>query len=147
MVNIIIELSKYLMIIMFTMYTLVCFSIFGYQDPDKKSSMLKNQNVLMFLIHMTAFLVMYLETEDIKILMFYGMQVVLFGTTLIFYRLIYPKVSRLVLNNMCMLLAIGMIMLTRLDYESAMKQFIIAAAAISFSLIVPVIIRKFKLLS
>ena len=38
-------------------------------------------------------------------------------------------------------------MLTRLDYESAMKQFIIAAAAISFSLIVPVIIRKFKLLS
>lgn len=147
MVNIIVELSKYLMIIMITMYTFNCFSIFGYQDPDKKESMLKNQNVLMFLIHLVAFLVMYLETEDIKMLIFYGMQVVLFGTTLIFYRLIYPKVSRLVLNNMCMLLAIGMIMLTRLDYASAVKQFMIAAAAISISFVVPVMIRKFRFLS
>ncbi len=132
---------------MITMYTYNCFSIFGYQDPDKKESMLKNQNVLMFLIHLVAFLVMYLETEDIKLLIFYAMQVVLFGTTLVFYKLIYPKVSRLVLNNMCMLLAIGMIMLTRLNYESAVKQFMIAAAAISISLVVPVMIRKFRFLS
>ncbi|MGN1267177.1 MAG: FtsW/RodA/SpoVE family cell cycle protein, partial [Dorea sp.] len=135
------------MIIMITMYTFNCFSIFGYQDPDKKKSMLRNQNFFMFLIHMTAFLVMYLETEDIKILMFYVMQVVLFGTTILFYTLIYPKVSRLIVNNMCMLLSIGFIMLTRLDYKSAVKQFMIAAVAIAISLVVPVIIRKFKLLS
>ncbi len=147
MVNIIIELSKYLMIIMITMYTFNCFSIFGYQDPDKKKSMLRSQNVLMFLIHMTAFLIMYLQTEDIKMLLFYAMQVVLLGTTILFYTLIYPKVSRLVVNNMCMLLSIGFIMLTRLDYASAVKQFVISAAAISISLVVPVIIRKFKLLS
>ncbi len=132
---------------MITMYTFNCFSIFGYQDPDKKKSMLRSQNVLMFLIHMTAFLIMYLETENVKILLFYVMQVVLFGTTILFYTLIYPKVSRLVVNNMCMLLSIGMIMLTRLEYTSAVKQFIIAAGAISISLVVPVIIRKFKLLS
>ena len=38
MVNIIVELSKYLMIILMTSYTFLCFSIFGYQDPDKKKS-------------------------------------------------------------------------------------------------------------
>ena len=42
MVNIIIELSKYLMIILITMYTYICFSIFGYKDPDKKKSLLRN---------------------------------------------------------------------------------------------------------
>ena len=144
MLNIIVELSKYVMILMITMYTFTCFSIFGFQDPDKKRGMLRNQNVLMFMIHIIAFLVMYLETNDIRLLAFYLMQVVLFGATILLYTLIYPKVSRLVINNMCMLLCIGMIMLTRLDYASAVKQFVIAAGAIAISLVVPVAIRKFK---
>ena len=144
MLNIIVELSKYVMILIITMYTFTCFSIFGFQDPDKKKGMLRNQNVLMFMIHIIAFLVMYLETNDIRLLAFYLMQVVLFGATILLYTLIYPKVSRLVINNMCMLLCIGMIMLTRLDYASAVKQFVIAAGAIAISLVVPVVIRKFK---
>lgn len=147
MVNIIIELSKYLIIILITMYTFLCFSIFGYQDPDRKKQMLRRQNVLMYMIHIIAFMVMYLETEDIKLLAFYLMQVVLFGATILLYAIIYPKVSRLIVNNMCMLLCIGFIMLTRLSYDNAVKQFIISAAAIAMSLVVPVIIRKFKLLS
>ena len=128
MVNIIIELSKYLMIILITMYTFICFSVFGYQDPYKKRGLLKNQNVLMFMIHIIAFLVMFLETEDLKILVFYLMQLVLLGAIILLYTLIYPKVSRLIVNNMCMLLTIGFIMLTRLDYASAVKQFVIASA-------------------
>ena len=147
MVNIIIELSKYMMIVLITMYTYICFSIFGYQDPERKKSMLRTQNMLMFMIHITAYLVMYLQTEDLKMLMFYGMQVALFAAIILLYSVLYPKVSRLIVNNMCMLLCIGMIMLTRLDYASAVKQFIIAAAAIVISLFVPVIIRKFRFLS
>ena len=76
MVNIIVELSKYVIILLITMYTYFCFSIFGYQDPDKKQYLLRRQNVLMFMMHIVAFLVMYLETEDIKLLAFYAMQVV-----------------------------------------------------------------------
>lgn len=147
MINIIVELSKYLMIILITMYTYLCFSIFGYQDPDRKKNMLFRQNVLMFMIHLTAYLVMYLKTEDIKLLGLYLMQVVLFAATILLYTNIYPKVSRLVINNMCMLLCAGLIMLTRLSYSSAVKQFVIAAAAIGLSLAVPVVIRKFKMLS
>lgn len=147
MVNIIVELSKYALILMITMYTYSCFSIFGYQNPDKKQQALRQQNILMFMIHMVAFLVMYLQSEDIKMLVFYLMQVVLFGATIFLYTTIYPKVSRLVVNNMCMLLCIGMIMLTRLNYKSATKQFVIASGAIGISLVVPVIIRKFKLFS
>ena len=147
MVNIIVELSKYLMIILMTSYTFLCFSIFGYQDPDKKKSLLRQQNVLMFMIHIIAYLVMYLEQEDIKLLAFYLMQVVLFGATILLYTNIYPRVSRLVVNNMCMLLCIGMIMLTRLSYSNAVKQFVIAAGGVAISLVVPVVIRKVKKLS
>ena len=71
MVNIIVQLSKYLMILMITVYTYLCFSIFGYYDPDKKKRCLRKQNVLMFVMHLTAFLVMYLEKKDTKILALY----------------------------------------------------------------------------
>ena len=66
MVNIIVQLSKYLMILMITVYTYLCFSIFGYYDPDKKKRCLRKQNVLMFVMHLTAFLVMYLEKEMLE---------------------------------------------------------------------------------
>ena len=147
MVNIIVQLSKYVMILLIIMYTFLCFSIFGYQDPDRKRYLLRRQNILMFLMHAIAFVVMYLQTDDIKMLAFYLMQVVLFGATIILYTLLYPNVSRLVVNNMCMLLCIGFIMLTRLNYSYAIKQFMIAAAGIACSLVVPVIIRKFKFLA
>lgn len=147
MTNIIVELSKYLIIILIIMYTYLCFTVFGYADVEKKEEMLRRQNVLMFLMHLTAFIVLYLEMNDIKVAAFYLAQVTLFGATIFLYTHIYPKVSRLVVNNMCMLLCIGMIMLTRLSYTKAVKQFVIASCAIALSLVVPVIIRKVKLLA
>lgn len=147
MVNIIVELSKYVMIVMMAIYTFECFAVFGFEDKDTQSGILLRQNLLMFMTHFVAFMVMYLQTEEKKMLLFYGMQVILFLVILVAYNLIYPKISRLVVNNMCMLLAIGFIMITRLSYSLAVKQFLIAAAAVVISLFVPVIIRKVKVLS
>ena len=90
MVNIIVELSKYIMIILVTMYTFLCFSIFGYQDPDRKKWLLTQQNVLMFMMQLTAYLVMYLEKEDVKLLAFFFFLVVLFGATIVLYTIIFP---------------------------------------------------------
>lgn len=135
------------MILLIVMYTYLCFSVFGYYDPYIQKRMLKRQNVLMFMIHIVAFAVMYLEKKDVKILAFYAIQVILFVAVILLYHMLYPQSSRLVINNMCMLLCIGMIILTRLNYEKAVKQYVIAAGGIAISLAVPVIIRKFKLLS
>lgn len=135
------------MILLIVMYTYLCFSVFGYYDPYIQKRMLRRQNVLMFMIHIVAFAVMYLEKKDVKILAFYAIQVILFLAVILLYHMLYPQSSRLVINNMCMLLCIGMIILTRLNYEKAVKQYVIAAGGIAISLAVPVIIRKFKLLS
>lgn len=77
MANIIVECAKYLMIILITMYTYECFTVFGYADGDKKRRILRNQNKLMFMIHFLAFAGMYLKIGEIKILIFYAVQVVL----------------------------------------------------------------------
>ncbi|MDD3360987.1 MAG: FtsW/RodA/SpoVE family cell cycle protein [Hespellia sp.] len=146
MANIVVEIVKYLMIIMMAAYTFECFSVFAHHDIDKKKSILLNQNILMFANQAMAYLAMYLKTQELKMVFFYLAQVVLLVASIALYMLIYPRVSRLVINNMCMLLSIGLIMITRLDYDKATKQFIIIAIAMAISLCVPVIIRKVKFL-
>lgn len=144
MVNIIVELSKYLMILLIISYTYQCFTVFGYYDPEKKGKILRRQNWLMFEIHFVANLVMFLKTNDMKLISFYVIQVVVLLAVILLYTRIYPMVSRLVVNNMCMLLSIGFIMITRLNFSKAVKQVIIAAGGVAVSLAVPVIIRKVK---
>lgn len=136
MANIIVECAKYLMIILITMYTYECFTVFGYADGDKKRRILRNQNKLMFMIHFLAFAGMYFKIGEIKILIFYAVQVVLLLAIILLYTWIYPKASRLVVNNMCMLMTIGFIMITRLSYNKAVKQCVIAAGGVAISLAV-----------
>ena len=142
MVNIIIQLSKYLIIILMAAYTFSCFSIFARNYEDEEKRVLVRQDVLLFL----------LQFVDIRILFIYAaLGIVLLGVILL-YNLIYPNVSRLVVNNMCMLITAGMIMITRLSsdnespYGTAIRQLIFVILGVTFGLIVPVLIRKLTFL-
>ena len=136
-----------MMIILIAIYTYQCFAVFAYRDKKAKRKVLRHQSMLMFIIHFMAYVGMYFKTKEYKILIFYLAQTVLLAAIIWLYEKLYPKMSRLVVNNMCMLLAIGFIMITRLSYNKAVKQYIIASGAVVFSLVVPVIIRKLKGLS
>lgn len=145
MTNLIVEMSKYLMIFFFALYTYECFAVFRYKaGTEKQNRIFSRQTVLMYLIHLNAFLVIYAVTDDAKMIGFYFMQVLLISVIQIFYQFCYKKTSRLVLNNMCMLLTIGFIMLTRLSYEKAVRQFSIAAGSAIVTCIIPYMIRKMK---
>lgn len=131
------------MIFMFAFYTYECFAAFRQKiKPKQREHILNRQCAAVFLIHFDAFLVLYLVTDDISMILFYAVQAVLLAIIQTCYQLFYDKASRLLTNNLCMLLAIGFIMLTRLSFDSAKKQFFIAVASVILSLIVPVFIRK-----
>ena len=148
MTNLIIEISKYFMIFMFAFYTYECFAAFRQKiKPEQREHILSRQCAAIFLIHFDAFVVIYLVTDDISMLIFYAAQAVLLAMIQTCYQLFYSRSSRLLTNNLCMLLTIGFIMLTRLSYNNAVKQVIIVAASGVISLFVPVIIRKARFLS
>ena len=63
-------------------------------------------------------------------------QMVLFATAVLFH-MVYPRANRLIINNMCMLLSIGFVILTRLSYEKAVKQFVIVSVSIAMAIIIP----------
>lgn len=145
MTNLIVELSKYLIIILFAGYTYECFSVLGKRrSAEAQERIFGRQTALMYLLHLNAFAVMYAVTNETSLLVFYLMQVLLVTIVLNCCRIFYPASSRLVANNMCMLLLVGFIILTRLNQERAMKQFVITAASMVISLMIPLLIRKIK---
>lgn len=145
-INVIIELSKYLILTLMILYTFQCFHMFRYTDEQEKRHLLRKQIMLTFFMNFTAFLNIYLITEDFEVILFYVEMTGLFAAVQILFRLFYKKASLLLINNMCMLLSIGFIMLCRLDMEKANKQLLIVSAACILSLIIPVMIRKMKFL-
>ncbi len=146
MTNVIVELSKYLILTLMVIYTFYCFYLVMRQNDDDRAQSLMKQILLIFLMDSVAFMVLYLKTRDIRILIFYAGMMVFFAAIQVMYRLLYPNASMLLINNMCMLLSIGFIMLCRLDLDSAYKQLMIAMGGSAVSLIIPVLIKKMRFL-
>ena len=100
----------------------------------------------MVMIHFCSFLSLYAIEGDIKYFKAYLIQQIGIIAILTVYRLIFPKANRLVINNMCMLLTIGFIILTRISYNKAMRQFYIAMGAFAVTLIIPFFIGRGRFL-
>ncbi len=146
MINIIVELSKYVILTLMLIYTFYCFYLVKRQDEEERNESLRRQLLLIFLMNLTGFAVIFLKSRDEMTLVFFGEMIGYFALIQILYRIFYKKASFLLLNNMCMLLSVGFLVLCRLDMESAQKQLLIAAAGSVIALVIPVMIRKMKFL-
>ncbi len=147
MENLIVELSKYLMILLFACYTFICFYVLnGKKSERRRKRILKKQTKLIFLIHLNAFAVIFAVQKTENVLITYVMQAALLCCILVIYKYIYKRASGLVVNNMCMLLAVGLVILYRLNPDKALRQYEIAVAAVVITLIVPFFIHKLHFL-
>ena len=140
------ELSKYFITLFMALYTLECFLVFRYQDEESRSGCYFRQSLFMFLVHFSCFLVICFETGNIEYLFFYVLQQILMFATVMLFRMVYPKGTRLIVNNMCLLLSIGFVILTRLSFEKAIKQFFIVTISIVAGMLIPYFIHKLKFL-
>lgn len=142
--TIFLEASRYVMIIFIALYTIDTFYYFRVKTTRAQNRIANAQLFFLFVLHFTGNMVIYLNTNDDKMLVFYLVQVIFFIFYPLIYRLVYKKASRMLLNNTCMLLCIGFLMQTRLDTSKAITQFMIVVAAGFFSLLVPLIVEKWK---
>lgn len=98
----------------------------------------------MFLIlcfHLLAYLVIFEQTNDQDVWLFYAFQALFIIGYQLAFRLLYRGASRLLLNHVCMLLVIGFTMQTRLNSAKAWNQFILAVLSAGVTLTVPVVMK------
>ena len=75
MINIICEVSKYLVLLFMVLYTVKCFSVLSSKNEEQKRKKLNKQIGYVFVIHFLCYLILYLRLGQLKILIFYVAQI------------------------------------------------------------------------
>ncbi len=144
MITIFLTLSKYILILLMAVYAIQCFSVFRHNDEKERDGIYIRQDVDMSLIYLLSFMILYVKTGNHILLQFYALTQIILWALILLYRFMYPEASKLLVNNMCMLMSIGFVILARLNYEKAKKQFIVALISIGMAIVIPYILKKFK---
>ena len=136
--------SRYLLILCMGFYTLDCFSIFRYKNEREGGFLYIRQNFWMFAIQLISFFDLAIVSREKRYIVIYVVMQVLLLVMVTATPLIYRKINRLLLNNMCMLMGIGMVMVSRLAIDKSIRQFQIMAMSYVVCMVVPVLFCKIK---
>lgn len=143
MASIIVQISKYLILFLFLGYLFGCFFVFRKGKRTENQRIVYNiQKVFLYAIHFLGFLCLYLQNQDIQLIGFYLMQVILISGIFMLYHMMYKKCSVLLVNNLCMFLVISMIMLTRISFHQAFRQFVFFTVGSIIMVIIPLFLKK-----
>ena len=144
MIRIIVEISRYVLLFLMLMFTIETFMALKTTDKEARRSRARGQLVFLVLFTFVAYIIMFLQNSDVMMLVLYiGNLIYIFALQLI-YQIFYKKASMVLLNTMSMLISIGFVIQTRLGVSTAVKQMVIAFAATVVSFIIPVLIRKVR---
>ena len=139
----VVALSKYFIAIFMAVYTYESFSAFRFREEKRRRGIYTRQVLLLFFVHFTSFLTICIKTGELQYLFFYAFQQLAVFAVVVLFELIYPTANKLLINNMCMLLVIGFVMLTRLDMGLAVRQFVIVLISVAVALCVPWLLKRF----
>lgn len=146
MIKISIAVIKYLIIVLMAFYTYESFQAIRERPADnqKTRQYCFKQSFLFYIIHALCYTAIYLHTFQDKIIIFYGFQLAYFILLVEVNKMLYKNHNRQLLNVMSMMLMIGFVMLTRLSYDKAKKQFVICVAATVIAFFIAFIMKKTK---
>ncbi len=149
----IMELSKYGFLVLMAVYMGLTFVALRKKDDDFRKAIFYFMEIItliFYLLGMANLVLKYLEKEDYDMVrslgILAGMEFALLILLPLIMRIIYRDVNNLLLCQMEMLMAIGFIMLARLNINHAKRQFIIIACSVVIFLIIPILIKKLAFL-
>ncbi|MBQ4301049.1 MAG: FtsW/RodA/SpoVE family cell cycle protein [Lachnospiraceae bacterium] len=148
MLHILVSASRFSMLIFMAVYTLYSFTALKSNiKPQRQDKLYKKQTTMIYMLLINGNLVLYLLKMDQKVLILAACEMVLLFLISVIYKKIYTNASKALVNNMSMLLTVSFMILTRLDMDKAVKQFVFAAVAVVITCFIPLIVAKLEFLS
>lgn len=139
------ELSRFIIPMLMAIYTLCSFVCLS-EKWGKKTAIYAFQNVFLFMIQLFMFADLALVNGDMEYVFFYLFVQVFLLAMAVMVPVIYDKVNRLLLNNMCMLSGVGLCVISRLSFNRAVRQYIILLVSLAISLFIPWALSKIRFL-
>ncbi len=140
------ELTKYLAILFSAFFALDGCLCFIHRTEKRKKWCYIRQKLYLFVVQFMCYCTMCFQTQNVKYVLLYGVVQILLFSVLSVTPMIYERINRLLLHNMCFLLGTGFIIISRLSFSKAVRQVIIAGAGFLIALFIPVIIEKVKII-
>ena len=171
MLDIMIIFAKYFTPILVLIYTYISFKVFGVKPKQlseltkskisplerkkreqkneiicerRKNRLFSIQYFIIYVFHCLYFYILYLDCKKFSVILLGVFELLFLVITTQIYNIVYEKISKLLFNNMLMLMDIGFVMIARLSFDMAFKQFIIIIVGTVICLLVPFIIDKFN---
>ncbi len=129
-------------------------------SQESSAGLYKKQTALVMLLFINGYIVILMHTlyqngegeassvtaAQMMLVLFLA-ELVLLRILFIIYKYFYGAASDALVNNMCMLLAVGFLILSRLSWDKALRQFFLAVAAVILTALIPLFVRKLKFLN
>ena len=142
---IIAELSRYIIVILFALYTFYSYRAFIGRAAGNNEGVFRAQRVLIVMLHLVCSAVILVEEKEIKYVVLWALELFFFLFFTKIYQVFYKGMSKLIWNNMMICMMIGFIMLGRLSYDYAIRQLVMASLALGVCLLVPLFIERFTI--
>ena len=137
--------SKYLIAACMVLYTLLAYvALPSGKEVRRMCETLQRLCIGVFTVN--AYLTMAILAKDEDYFTFGLLQLAIVLGTAFLYRKLYKYANMLMLNNILMMLSIGLVMITRINHDKSQKQLLIALAGILFLLVFPLLRNKLDLL-
>ena len=142
----ILALTKYALTAVVVIYTVLSFILLVSKKRNVHSVLAYLQSVLMLVFQLIAYVTLSVAMNDPTYIFFSIVQLVTFFIATALFRNLYRKAYLPLFNNMCFLLSIGLVIISRLSFSSAWRQFVIAVGGLAIAIILPLFRRYFHLL-
>lgn len=142
----IVEIARYVIILLFALYAFYSFRAFAGKNKEKQNRIFAAQRTLTLLLHATMSAILIMENKEIIYVALWAIEFAFYLVFIKIYQACYKGLSKLVLNNMMMCMMVGFVILGRLSSGYAIHQIVLATAAMVFCIFVPLIIEKLRIL-
>ena len=139
------ETSNYLFAIIIILYIISNVLVFSFKNKNVHNRFYFMQSILAVSFHAVGYITLFVRSEDLRYFFFFAFQEIIILAIILLYNTLYPTLSRLLLNNMIFFLYIGFVILGRLAFDNAVRQFVITVAMLIISLFIPWFFRKIRI--
>lgn len=146
MINIFSAITRYTSIILICVYMIIAFCSLSDISRQKKRRLFYCQAVIISIIYLMYAITSYLKTTSINVLMLFLSTYIIMLIILLVYSRLYPKSNKFLLTNIWLFLSISSIILIRISYTKALRQFIMCAFTMFITLAIPAIMSRIKLM-
>ena len=134
--------SKYMIAASMVLYTFLAYVALP-SGKDVRRTCETLQRLCLGVFTLNAYLTMAILAGDEYIFTFGLLQLLIVLGASILYRTLYKSANMLMVNNIMMLLSIGLVMITRINPAKAQKQLLISLAGMLFLMVIPLLRSRF----